>query len=384
VSVTVPCDPDRADAVVLSVAVGEGEVLVLAQAEEAKAEGASNYRVALLPGSLLLVDSHGPQETAFNFHYIFTGREDSPLSFRAADFGATLGGDPVYVDLASPGAAAWLAKQPAGALKTVRTVRLGGGATTDAAALRRLSGLPLLVTIPEQYSLADRPKVASALAAARPTGIVAKKCEGLAGVLPRLPGLTHLVAEGSAAPALPQLKELRHLSVDFGDRRTSLEWLGELPRLRYLTVAGKAADYAPVGRLARLRGLSISSNDLSDLKPLEGLGDLRMLFVATDEPLKDISAVAAMPRLRELALLGIAPEADLRPIARLKGLKVLMVTEDDLEDRKADLDVIRKALPDVKIVGFCMGSAWIFVVVSVGGAAGLLARRLRRREKVAS
>ncbi|MBL7219454.1 MAG: hypothetical protein ISS69_05030, partial [Phycisphaerae bacterium] len=59
----------------------------------------------------------------------------------------------------------------------------------------------------------------------------------------------------------------------------------------------------------------------------------------------------------------------------LKGLRMLVVDKEALKKRKVEFDRIDKALPDTEIIGYCMGSAWIFIPVLAAGFALLRHRR---------
>ncbi len=326
------------------------------------------------------------------FAYILRGDEPSPPPFRATDYGAALGDEPVLLDLNRPGALGWLWRQPIGGVGTIRTVALRGEPRIDTEVLRRLAATGVLVTFPEGCSLKGQPALVEALVAARPRGIVAGccdhvdtgPCEGLADVLPRLEDLTHLTADHSALPALRHLKRLEYLALALGgESPASLEALGELPRLRHLLLNGWTKAWGfPTARLKALRSLQVSAKDgaVTDLSAFEGLGGLRMLL-ASPGPLKDLSALTSMPRLRELALPALDPGADLGPIAQLRHLEVLLVLNDTLKKRKAEFEALEKAIPGLRVVGFCMGSAWVLAVVPGGMLAGLAARRLRRKRR---
>jgi hypothetical protein len=67
----------------------------------------------------------------------------------------------------------------------------------------------------------------------------------------------------------------------------------------------------------------------------------------------------------------------------LTGLKVIVVSKSDLDARRVEYDRLRKALPETEIVGICMGSSWIMVVVAIGLAAGVVLRTMRTGRKTA-
>jgi Leucine-rich repeat (LRR) protein len=331
--------------------------------------------------------------------YIFRGDEKTPLDFSYRKSLAMLNGEVVCVDLTKPAGVKWLTDQPKDKLKTIRTVLLSGKASVDVPALRRLAGMGITVGIGDLVGLKSHTphhvvrldtEVAKALVAAKPAGLVAGNAEIPDTIIAQLPDLTHLAMAGLEIPDLTKHKKLRFLSFCFiGDRPSSLALLAKLRQLHGLRIirCRQVKDFTPLEKLTRLRDLAIVGDDsLANLDFLAGMQDLRSLFImppfeVEKTKLKSIAPIAKLTNLSELFIFPMPKTVkDLRPIMKLKKLKLLTVDKDSLEKRKAEYDEIRKALPECKIeiIGFCMGSAWILVVLPAAVAAGLFWRRRRR------
>ncbi|MDY7010439.1 MAG: hypothetical protein SVV80_06755, partial [Planctomycetota bacterium] len=128
------------------------------------------------------------------------------------------------------------------------------------------------------------------------------------------------------------------------------------------------------------------AEELTDLDVLADMRDLRSLTLTLgdESKIKSIAPIAKLTNLTELAITKIPSTVkDLSPLKKLKNLKMLVVDGDSLKERQKEYDEIRKALPECKVVGFCMGSAWILVVVPVAVGLGIWRRRRSATGKAA-
>jgi hypothetical protein len=161
----------------------------------------------------------------------------------------------------------------------------------------------------------------------------------------------------------------------------SLAPLAHLTNLEYLELEGCKGieDFSALANLKNLKSLTLGECDgLTNLSPLASLTNLETLCLGNNQ-LKDLSGLDRLAGLRRLGLFPLPPEGtDLSPIHRLKKLEILLAPKDEVEKRQKDIAGIRQALPGVKVVGICMGSAWAVLVLALGAAAGLAIRRLRR------
>jgi len=342
-----------------------------------------HYTVDFLRGTLLAVrfaDTEGRVEGP-PLALIDPG-DPSPWAFSRDGPAALLNGRRIALDLTGAGAAAWLARQPEAALRTVRSIRLDGRRDDDVAALRRFAGSGVLVQVDHLPPPADRGAFVGALVRVRPRGLLLAEPADLGDVLPRLTELTHLVIQGPAIPDLRCLRKLRFLAFDFKDvAAPSLAPLTWMASLRFLAVSqcGRVGDFAPIGTLHGLESLTlIDSGELTHLGAWSDLERLRTLILFDCPELKDLSGLR---RFAGLSTLGITPtpsREQFRHVAALKRLKVLVVSKEDKDKKDPALTDFGTARPDVEIVGFCLGSAWMLAVAGLGIGAGLIRRRTRR------
>jgi len=341
------------------------------------------YEYALEPGALLIVRLEF-EEKSVEFFYVYRGTEKQPLIFSRDGFKVFLNGRPVFVDVSQEEAFAWLEGQPPRAVRSVRTVKLSGNAKTDIAALSHFEGSGVLIMMDNVPPVEARAELVKAIIAAKPTGLVIPtEMPEIEEALPQLDNLTHLVLKGPKLPDPAHLGKVTFLGHTFsGTEPASLAPLASLKQLQYLAVyAGGAElrDVSAIAELSSLHGLGLTGVSVGqeDLKAFTGLAGLRFLSLFLEEGdigLRDVAPIADLHNLRELFLAPLPEKVEnLEALARLKKLNVLVVSEEDLRTHKQELDAIRKALPECKIVGFCMGSAWMLAVLP--GAAG--SRRCR-------
>ena len=363
---------------------GEIDILGMYRIEEAKKAGASAYILNIAPGELLLVGFEGGDNSgSSSFSYRYDGAEQLPLVFSRENFKGLINGKIVYLDLTGTEAKTWLANQPSEALKTVRTIHLNGGLDSDTSALERFASSKVIVMFNNNFSINKCPELIRALTAVKPVGLFTRGTEGLDQILPNFPNLKYLSLSGETIPDLSYLKNLTCLIYRFRKTGTaSLTSLAKMTQLRTLCLANchDPANLSSISRLANLRRLIIAGKQkVENLSALSSLRKLRMLQLQDFEKLKDISAIGNLRNLEEVFFCPLPNSVkDLSPLMRLKNLRILLVDKDTLKNRKNEFDEIKKALPEVKIIGFCMGSAWIFVPVAAAGLY-LLWRKLWRK-----
>ncbi len=332
-----------------------------------------HYELNLVPGSVL-----GGE----NLLYVYQGTEGRILRFTEKGPAILLNGQPVYVDLGAKGSDIWLDGQSPDAMVSLRSIGLSGEAQRDCDALARFRNSGVVIVGAGQYGESDRANVEAAILATRPKGLFAcKEWQPSASLRQQSDRLTHLWLAGADIPDLSGSADLMFFGFEFrGKKRGSLEPLAALRQLRTLVVSecDQVRDFRPIGKLGRLEYLALTeAQELRDLSPLSTLGNLRSLSITDCENLTDISAVSKMSNLRYLTLHPSGQIADLTPLEGLKGLRVIVVSKDDLDRRRVEYDRLRRALPKTEIVGVCMGSSWIMVVVAIGVAVGVICRTIR-------
>ena len=343
-------------------------------------------KLVIPPGGLLRVVVRGPDDENGHlcFPYRCDGAEEQPLVFSRSGFQGTVNGKTVHLDLTTSEAIAWLAKQPASATKTVRSIRLSGDSPDDAKALSHFAGSGLIVwfDFAKGFKTVKQPALIRALIAARPSGLFAPGGGNLDERLAELPDLEYLCSSGKRISNLTPLRKLRFFGFKFDETSPgSLAPLAGAAGLQGLCLmqCKGTTDFKPIAELSDLRRLELGAPKMEDLSVLSDMKKLRRLMLAC-EGLKDISGVRDLQSLREAAFISIPDTLkDLTPLENLKGLRILIVDKKALKKRKAEFDRIDRALPDTEIVGFCMGSAWIFLPILAAGFA-----LLRHRRKVAA
>jgi len=111
----------------------------------------------------------------------------------------------------------------------------------------------------------------------------------------------------------------------------NLRLLGEL-QLTSLHVGGNTAvsDLHPLSRQLHLSYLSLSETSVDDLTPLQGLSELKELWLDDCAAVTDLRPLASLPNLRELHIEGIAPGVDLSPLAHNRRLTVYIKAGQDV------------------------------------------------------
>ena len=354
--------------------------LILVRYAAAEKSGAECYEFETFDGAMLYMDlrnKHGKEMPRIPFPLIHDGRQKK-LLFSRTDFTASLNGQVVFVNLADPKAVDWVRRQPAGKLKSVRTIRLSGKADTDRVALDRLAASGVLVVVPAGFFENIKPAVLAALVAAKPVGVVPDRDVECASIPAELDSVRYLSLTGAKLSDVKPLAKLKYLQVAFPAGKGDLKPLAGLTQLKFLVLGAckGGTDFRPVARIKNLRSLAlIDCHEMKDVTWLQDNRGLQMLTLTKCGKLTDLTGLAKLQTLRYLSIKPVAASADLEPLKKLKKLKVLIVDSSSLKMRKAEYDELGKALPDTEIIGFCMGSAWILAVAGAALAGGILWRR---------
>lgn len=370
---------------------GLGDML---RAKREARSGQENYSMRAWPGALLCVELEPSGSSRRVVPLVYHATDKEPLVFSATGPTLRLNEEPVALDLAGEAGHAWLKAQSKGAIESIRTLSLDGEGVQDAAALRRFAGRRVLLEIDKDYAGLAREDVREAIVATQPRGLVTRMTGELRELMPRLTRIEYLILERGGLPPISSLPSLRVLAVycrgiseDKGDERSMvtalLAELAELKKLRSLrlTKIRHDTDLTPIGRLTGLRSLFLDDVDhLTDLSSFAELRELRFLTLPEAGGLTDLSHLENLENLIELVIAPIPGKVeDLGPIARLPQLKLLAVEKDDLKKHAERFEPLRKANPDLEIVGFCLGSAWILAIVPIAGVGAVLLRRRRAR-----
>ncbi len=353
--------------------------------EEAAKAGAEWYETELYgPGVLwvnLEAEANTPQDRT-KLLCLWDGRS-SRLSFHVRGPALWCNGNIVSLRLA-PDCLEWLEAVQAAQLRAVRWVTLSGFECLDRKALSLLPPGEVKGWSLENYRDGLPAAIADAVVASQPVALVLSDSKEHDALLKRCPSVRYLKAPSNQdlTPVLPRLEELI-LQIPAG-ANGSLDWLAGASGLRGLALHGHHEPPQLLPRalwgLKTLKTLVMLSPELTDLEPLSGLSNLRELSLFECRDLRDLSAATKLQSLRSLMLSGL-PEnvTGIDSLAKIKSLKVLIVDKSHLQSHKADYDRLREKRPDVKVVGFCVGSWLIGPVVLLAGIGGTLWRTARHR-----
>lgn len=136
-----------------------------------------------------------------------------------------------------------------------------------------------------------------------------------------------------------EMKKLRHLAIigmdcDYGDH-TNCWMISEIP--------------ARIKELKELETLFLNVNALRSLPPeMSELKNLRAVDLSDNQALKNIESLMNLPKLEKLSLFGCGLERLPVTIIRLKSLRYLGLSGNNLPD--FEIARVRKALPDCQVI----------------------------------
>jgi len=146
--------------------------------------------------------------------------------------------------------------------------------------------------------------------------------------------------------ALAGLKRLTKLSLS-SNKITDVSALAALTQLEYLNLRdNRINDVCALAGLDNLKILYLSNNKLTDVRALASITQINELYLGGNN-IRNISALSELTHLEKLTLRNNRI-TDARPLAGLKQLTVLTLQGTQLSE--VELDSLRKALPDCKIL----------------------------------
>lgn len=148
------------------------------------------------------------------------------------------------------------------------------------------------------------------------------------------------VSELKDIDALVNLKKLKNLTIDCDEMLTDFAVIGKLSELETLRLDAeglKSTDF--VSQLSHLRQLEIVDSQIQSLNGLDRCTALETLSVTGCPELKNLSAVEALPGLRELVLdvPYNCPVPDLERLSGLKKLSLLYVEDCSFLENMTEL-----------------------------------------------
>jgi hypothetical protein len=158
-----------------------------------------------------------------------------------------------------------------------------------------------------------------------------KLYKGIKAIRIYLPGVTDI------KPILHLADSLENLQLgELKDKKISLDLLGELSNLNYLSVVRHPKGLESITRLPKLTELALTGYSVDKLSFLNDLQKLRRLYIGFGTS-KNIDAISKLENLEELDILWVKQLADISAISKLTSLIKLKI-----EDEKQI-----KALPDL-------------------------------------
>lgn len=156
----------------------------------------------------------------------------------------------------------------------------------------------------------------------------------------RINGNDGIIPEESFA-GLDCIQELEIMETNL----RSLEGIGNLPALEVLNLqSNNLSDLSPLIGAKNLKMLNLNQNyGVSDLSPLSGLSSLEQLFLSYSN-VKNVSALSSLINLQELSLSWTKVE-DVSPLKTLVNLKTLytrhvLILSDNLKTLKDNTDLV--------------------------------------------
>ncbi len=388
--------------------------------DAARKANAATYEIettgrAFMSVAIVSPDEGGPSSSNPKFMFLLDPREKH-LSFKGESGLLSVNGRPTALDLSlqKEGGFGWLAKASAKDLRSLRGLTLSGDVVADLMALKAIKSLKDAFCDLSEYKKDLPADVVEALARANPAGLSVNDVPGRDELLSRLKAMRFLITDGSVAGLTPVLHRLEMLCLDktplLPNRsgQPSLDFLAGAKRLRFLAV-GDVGRYGPapasnpaspssepatqefeparmidVGALSSLPHLQVlilNWQGHKDLRPLEPLENLRELDLFECGSLQNLAGVQGLRNLRTIAILKM-PErlGGITDLKDLPHLKLVIFDNEFLKKgaQQAQIDELKRARPDIRVEGFCMGSWLILLIVPAALAGGLVLRRARR------
>ena len=146
--------------------------------------------------------------------------------------------------------------------------------------------------------------------------------------------------------ALANLEKLEELELE-KNKLEDVSVLAKLKNLRWLNLRdNRIENVCALAQLNNLKKLYLSNNKLTDVSALASIMQINELYLGGNN-IRDISALSELTHLKKLTLRN-NPITDVRTLAELKQLTVLTLQGTPLSE--VELDSLRKALPDCKIL----------------------------------
>jgi|694.fasta_scaffold56413_4 hypothetical protein len=166
--------------------------------------------------------------------------------------------------------------------------------------------------------------------------------KGIKAIRIYLPGVTDI------KPIL-HLDSLENLQLgEFKDKKISLDLLGELSNLNYLSVVKQPNGLESITRLDKLEELALTGYPVDKLSFLNKLQNLKRLYIGFGTS-KNIDTINQLENLEELDILWVKQLSDINAISKLTGLIKLKIEDEKQIKSLPDLSQL-KQLKNIRLM----------------------------------
>lgn len=158
-----------------------------------------------------------------------------------------------------------------------------------------------------------------------------------------LPGVTDI------KPILHLADELENLQLgELKDKKISLDLLGELHNLNYLSVVRQPKGLESITRLPKLIELALTGYSVDKLSFLNDLQNLKRLYIGFGTS-KNIDTINQLKNLEELDILWVKQLSDINALSKLTGLIKLKIEDEKQIKSLPDLSQL-KQLKNIRLM----------------------------------
>lgn len=156
-------------------------------------------------------------------------------------------------------------------------------------------------------------------------------------------------------PGVTDIKPILHLDSlenlqlgEFKDKKISLDLLGELSNLNYLSVVKQPNGLESITKLHKLEELALTGYPVDKLSFLNKLQNLKRLYIGFGTS-KNIDTINQLENLEELDILWVKQLSDINAISKLTGLIKLKIEDEKQIKSLPDLSQL-KQLKNIRLM----------------------------------
>jgi len=160
--------------------------------------------------------------------------------------------------------------------------------------------------------------------------------KGIKAIRIYLPGVTDI------KPILGLADSLENLQLgELKEKKISLDLLGELSNLNYLSVVRQPNGLESITRLSKLTELALTGYSVDKLAFLNDLQNMRRLYIGFGTS-KNIDTISQLENLEELDILWVKQLADINAISKLTSLIKLKIEDEKQIKFLPDLSQLKR------------------------------------------